>query len=208
MIIIFYLIAFLPLVSVNAVATSTVTERFRPAESLLQTRAAKCARRTKCEQKPYSLIFDNNANYYDMLALLYLAGNPDFDLKAITVEADGMGTPSTGPPNMAAVAALVGKGDVPVAFGHIESLSPITTMPLQWRIEVDTFIEKMYPGGPNGTILEMSPDHLSAMSAPELILKVLRESQCPVLVLTTGPVTNLAVSLDADPSAAANIKAV
>ncbi|CAE8725025.1 unnamed protein product, partial [Polarella glacialis] len=66
----------------------------------------------------------------------------------------------------------------------------------------------MYPGGPNGTILEMHPKHLSAMSAPELIVQVLRESRCPVVVLTTGPVTNLAVALDAHPSAAANIKAV
>lgn len=162
----------------------------------------------QCQNKPYPLIFDNDANYDDTLAFLYIANSPNFDLKAITVEADGMGTPHGGPTNMAAVAQLLGKGNVPIAFGQQRSLSPVATMPLQWRIEVDKFFETMYPGGPNGTILEMTDSAVSSWSAPDLIAKVLKTSKCPVAILCTGPVTNLAVALASEPSLVKNIHSV
>jgi len=158
--------------------------------------------------EPYPLIFDNDANYDDILGFLYIAKSPLFDLKAITVEATGMGTPSGGPPNMASVAALLGLGDVPVAYGLTASLSPIATMPLQWRIEVDEFIESMQPGGPNGTILEPTSNSISDLSAPSLIVEVLKSSSCPVIILTTGPVTNLAAALEMDPSVVSKIRDV
>jgi len=157
---------------------------------------------------PYPLIFDNDANYDDLLGFLYIAKSPLFDLKAITVEATGMSTPSGGPPNMASVAAFLGLGDVPVAYGLTESLSPIATMPLQWRIEVDEFIESLHPGGPNGTVLQPTSDMISDLSAPALIVEVLKSSECPVIVLTTGPVTNLAAALELDPSVVPKIKDV
>ena len=153
--------------------------------------------------KSYPLIWDNDANYDDTLAFLYFSKSANFDLKAITVGADGMATPHGGPTNLAAVAKLVGKGKVPIAFGH-QSLSPIVTMPLQWRIELDDFFEKMF----QSKILEPNDAAISELSAPHLIQNVLRESECPVVILTTGPVTNLAVALEADPSLVRKIQAV
>ena len=152
---------------------------------------------------PYPLIWDNDGNYDDALAFLYLAKSSNFELRAVTLEATGMATPHGGPPNMAALARLL-KVRAPIAYGEPQSLSPVATMPLQWRIELDGFFEKMHKQG----ILEPSEDLISHFSAPDLIIKVLKSSSCPVVVLTTGPVTNLAKALERDPTVAENIHSV
>ena len=138
-------------------------------------------------RKPYPFIWDNDANYDDTLAFLYLAHSENLDWKAITIESDGMGTPHGGPTNIAAVAQLVGLGDVPIAMGGLSSLSPIATMPLQWRIETDEFFERQFESG----ILEMTDKAIVDETAPQLIVKILKESECPVVILTTGPATNV-----------------
>jgi len=170
--------------------------------------AGKFLSKSDCDGKPYPLIWTMDANYDDTLAFLYIAKSPNFALKAIAVEADGMGTPHGGPTNMAAVARLMGLDSVPIAFGQQQSLSPIATMPLQWRIEVDEFFERMYSEGPNGSVLEMTDSAISPLSAPRLINQVLKTSECPVVVLCTGPVTNLAAALDIEPSTVDNIHSV
>ena len=137
--------------------------------------------------KPYPFIWDNDANYDDTLALLYLAHSENLDWKAITIESDGMGTPHGGPTNIAAVAKLVGLSDVPIAMGGLSSLSPVSTMPLQWRIETDEFFERQFEAG----ILNMTDKAIVDLSAAQLIVKILKESECPVVILTTGPATNV-----------------
>ena len=137
--------------------------------------------------KPYPFIWDNDANYDDTLALLYLAHSENLDWKAITIESDGMGTPHGGPTNIAAAASLVGLGDVPIAMGGLSSLSPIATMPLQWRLETDEFFERMFRGG----ILDETDSAIVDLTAAQLIVKILTESACPVVILTTGPATNV-----------------
>ena len=97
--------------------------------SFLQHKSIRQSTSQPCG-KPYPFIWDNDANYDDTLALLYLAQSQNLDWNAITVESDGMGTPHGGPTNMAAVAQLVGLGHVPIAMGGSSSLSPISTMPL------------------------------------------------------------------------------
>ncbi|CAE7568765.1 rihA [Symbiodinium natans] len=131
-------------------------------------------------------------------------GRNNLDWKAITIESDGMGTPHGGPTNIAAVAQLVGLGDVPIAMGGLSSLSPIATMPLQWRIETDEFFERQFESG----ILEMTDKAIVDETAPQLIVKILKESECPVVILTTGPATNVAEALDMDPSIAENIQGI
>ncbi|CAE6965710.1 rihA [Symbiodinium natans] len=154
--------------------------------------------------KPYPFIWDNDANYDDTLALLYLAHSENLDWKAITIESDGMGTPHGGPTNIAAAASLVGLGDVPIAMGGLSSLSPIATMPLQWRLETDEFFERMFRGG----ILDETDRAIVDLTAAQLIVKILNESACPVVILTTGPATNVAEALDMDPSIAGNIHGI
>ena len=176
---------------------------FSDAAGLLQRKVIP-RQNPDCCEKPYPFIWDNDANYDDTLAFLYLANSPNLDWKAITVEAVGMATPHGGPTNIAAVAKLLGKENVPIAFGQEHSLSPVATMPLQWRVELDGFFESMF----RNKTLEETDAAVSDLSAAELILKVLKESECPVVILTTGPVTNLAAALEADPSVVENIRSV
>jgi pyrimidine-specific ribonucleoside hydrolase len=156
------------------------------------------------------LIFSMDGSYDDFLALLYVARHPLFDLRAIAVEATGFGTPHGAPTNVAAVMALLGRPEVPIAFGHFPSLSPAAHFPLEWRIGMDRFFESMYMNGTFGdtAVLQMTSSAISGVLAPKLISQTLMESDCPVVVLTTGPVTNLAVALQESPAAARNIKAV
>jgi inosine-uridine nucleoside N-ribohydrolase len=51
----------------------------------------------------------------------------------------------------------------------------------------------------------MTDSAISALSAPLLISQILKTSECPVVLLCTGPVTNLAVALEMDPSIVDNI---
>ncbi|CAJ1443138.1 unnamed protein product [Effrenium voratum] len=154
--------------------------------------------------KPYPFIWDNDANYDDTLAFLYLAHSENLDWKAITIESDGMGTPHGGPTNIAAVAQLVGLSHVPIAMGGLSSLSPIATMPLQWRIETDEFFERQY----ESKILNMTDKAIVDKTAPQLIVDILNTSACPVVILTTGPATNVAEALDMAPSLASNIREI
>lgn len=167
-------------------------------------------RGTSCVSRPLPLIFSMDGSYDDFLALLYVARHPLFDLRAIAVEATGFGTPHGAPTNVAAVMALLGRSDVPIAFGHLPSLSPIAHFPLEWRIGMDRFFETMYTNGSFGdaAVLEMTSSAITGVIAPTLISQTLIASACPAVVLTTGPVTSLAVALQQSPAAASNILAI
>jgi len=157
---------------------------------------------------PVPLIFDNDANYDDILSLLYLAHHPLFDLKALTICATGMGTPSQGPTNMRSILDFLNRTDVPVARGHETSLSPMATMPLQWRVELDVWIEKLKRvprvTDPSKAILEDPVGGISHLSAPRMMIKMIKDTwkkeKKKTVILATGPLTNLAVALELDPS--------
>lgn len=163
-----------------------------------------------CQAERIPLVFDHDGNYDDLLGLAFLAQHPLFEIKAITLAAAGLATPHGGPPNTLAVADLLGLNGVPVAYGHPQSLSPVMTFPLQWRIELENFMNRMFiETAPDGRpILQESPTQTSKLLAPDLILQVLQESSKPVVVLCTGPLTNLAVALMADPTVVPRIAAL
>jgi pyrimidine-specific ribonucleoside hydrolase len=92
---------------------------------------------------------------------------------------------------MQQVLQLFQKGSVPVSFGKPTSLSPISTFPLQWKIEIDEFFQKQD--------LPDTDTPLSVYDSDQLIAKVLRESDVAVAVIATGPATNLALALQNEP---------
>eukprot|EP00428_Durinskia_dybowskii_P023424 CAMPEP_0170237338 /NCGR_PEP_ID=MMETSP0116_2-20130129/18419_1 /TAXON_ID=400756 /ORGANISM="Durinskia baltica, Strain CSIRO CS-38" /LENGTH=429 /DNA_ID=CAMNT_0010488141 /DNA_START=105 /DNA_END=1394 /DNA_ORIENTATION=- len=170
---------------------------------------------TGCERGPVPLLFAMDADYDDMLALVYLAKHPMFGLRGIVVERTGFGTPHGGPTNTAALAAFLGQGHVPIAYGHMPSLSPVANFPTAWRVALDGVFESLYEVAcedcGNRTALEPVTPGISPLPAPRLISRVLSESECPVVVLTTAPVTSLAVALyevDQAYQAAEKIRAV
>lgn len=162
------------------------------------------------------LIFDNDANYDDILSLLYLARHPLFDLKALTICATGMATPSQGPTNMRSILNFLNRSDVAVARGVPNSLSPIATMPLQWRVELDVWIEKMkrtpQASNPSEPLLSDPVGGISHLSAPQMMIKTIKKTwkleKKKMVILATGPLTNLAVAMETDPSIVGMIQAV
>mmetsp|Transcript_1918 Transcript_1918/g.5433 ORF Transcript_1918/g.5433 Transcript_1918/m.5433 type:complete len:476 (-) Transcript_1918:209-1636(-) len=158
------------------------------------------------------VIFDNDGNYDDMLALLYLALAPVLSIKAITMCGIGFGTPHGGPINIAAVAALAGIGDIPIAYGPPFGLSDISSFPLKWRVEMDAWVESLkyeqrLVHGVNATILPQATPR-SMYDSPQLITKTLRESPTAVAIIVTGPLTNVALALQKDPSLLVRISAL
>ncbi|KAL3924179.1 MAG: hypothetical protein SGARI_006085, partial [Bacillariaceae sp.] len=137
------------------------------------------------------LIFDNDANYDDTLALMYLAANPLFELKAVTTAGAGFATHQGGPINMQQVLELMDMGAVPTSYGPPTSLSPVSTFPLQWRIEIDEFFTSQNLTSPDAP--------LSVFPSDMLIAKILKESTTAVAVAVTGPATNLALALQREP---------
>ena len=133
------------------------------------------------------LIFDMDANYDDSLALAFLANHPTLDLKAVTVCANGFATAHGGPVNMQKLLGLLGRPDIPVSVGEFTGLSPITSFPPAWQIEIDQFYESQDLPEPE------TP--LSMFSSPQLIAKLLKESPVKMAVLVTGSATNLAIAL-------------
>jgi inosine-uridine nucleoside N-ribohydrolase len=142
-------------------------------------------------QDKVPLIFDGDANYDDTLALMYLLSNPLFDIKAVTIAGAGFATHQGGPVNTQMVLELFNQGQIPVSYGQPTSLSPISTFPLQWRIEIDQFFQDQNLPSPDTPI--------SVYSSDVLIAKVLKESKTAVAVAVTGPATNLALALQKEP---------
>lgn len=166
------------------------------------------------------LIHDHDGNYDDLLAMMYVAKHPLFDLKASTLSTTGLATPHGGPPNTLAVADLLGIPSLPVSYGHPHSLSPVATFPLEWRVGLDSFFDRMLITPVTHThnhtnrlldgtnILEESTVGPSHLSSPELIVQIIRDSEVPVVILCTGPMTNIAVALSLDRSITSRISAI
>jgi len=143
------------------------------------------------------LIFDGDANYDDTLALMYLVSNPLFDIRAVTIAGAGFATHHGGPINQQQVLQLLGAGEIPVSYGAPVSLSPISTFPIQWRVEIDEFFQSQN--------LPDSDTPLSVYPSDILIANILKESTTAVTVAVSGPATNLALALQREPELASRI---
>jgi inosine-uridine nucleoside N-ribohydrolase len=164
----------------------------------------------------HDIIFDNDADYDDMLALFYLSRAPDVNIKAITTSSSGFGMPGNAQANMQRVAKLFGL-DVPVSapytaetneqwFTNEEggySLSSIISFPLPWRQTLDEqLITPMIDQG----VLDASDKTSSDLSAPDLMKKTLEESEEPLSIVCTGPATTIALVLKKHPELESKIK--
>ena len=106
-------------------------------------------------------------------------------------------TVCSGPINQQQVLQLFGVGEIPVSYGPPMSLSPITTFPMQWRIEIDEFFQSEN--------LDDSETPLSVFPSDILIANILRDATTAVTVAETGPATNLALALQREPELASRI---
>jgi purine nucleosidase/pyrimidine-specific ribonucleoside hydrolase len=134
------------------------------------------------------LILDCDPGHDDAFAILLAAGSPLADLRAITT-VGGNGTLEAVTRNALRVCTLADIRDVPVAAGAAGPL----------RGELETAADVHGQSGLDGPELPEPDFELDPRSATELMADVLREATEPVLLVPTGPLTNVAVLLQEAP---------
>ena len=135
------------------------------------------------------LLLDVDTGIDDSLALLYACASPEVELVAVTCIGGNVNARRVAE-NTRAVLELVGRDDVPVALGREQPL----VKPLETSTETH---------GPRGLgYAELSPARrpLERDEAASRIVDVARARPGEVTLVTLGPLTNLAVALDREPS--------
>lgn len=146
---------------------------------------------------PIPVVFDNDMAIDDWTALLYLARHPRVELRAITVT--GAGEARCGPamqqmPRLMDLAAL--PAALPFACGDAAPLDGRLVFPEPWRKEADTL---------SGVALPPSARQPDARGAVALLHEVVGGSKQPVVLVATGPLTNIAQWLQRHPADARKI---
>ncbi len=139
------------------------------------------------------VIVETDLSFDDYVALIYLLQCPDLDIRAITV-VNGVVYVKQGIENVRRLLALVGRPDIPVAGGPDQPLAGQHSFPRSWRAGLSLGPRLMLPKGPSQPV--------QPLSAPELIRQQSVASDVPVTFIALGPLTNLALAMQADPTLA------
>ena len=138
-------------------------------------------------RSPYLLDVDTGID--DALALLYAAASPEVELVAVTCVGGNVDARQVAA-NTLAVLELVGRADVPVALGREAPL----------RKPLVTSTETHGPAGIGYAELPPSTSPLVAQDAADVIVAAARARPGEITLVTLGPLTNLAVALEREPS--------
>ena len=135
------------------------------------------------------MLLDVDTGIDDALALLYACASPDIELVAVTCVGGNVNARRVAE-NTRAALELAGRPDVPVALGREE--------PLSKRLETST--ETHGPRGLGYAELPASRTPLDAEDAATRIIETARGRPGEITLVTLGPLTNLAVALEREPS--------
>ncbi|MGL6286446.1 pyrimidine-specific ribonucleoside hydrolase RihA [Aeromonas hydrophila] len=133
-------------------------------------------------------ILDCDPGHDDAIALILALASPELKVLAVTTSA-GNQTPDKTLNNALRILTLLGRDDIPVAAG--------ATKPLARELIIADNVHG--ESGLDGPTLPDPAFAPVAMTALELMAKCLRESPEPVILVPTGPLTNIALLLAAHP---------
>ena len=141
------------------------------------------------------VVIDTDVALEGMMSVLYLVGQDDLDIRAITVSGTGLVHCEEGVAQILGLLDMVDAPEIPVACGPETPLEGINAFPTSWRTSADA-----------GYGLDL-PTSRSPVEepAPELLASSILGSDGPVTVYADGPQTNLASALRLDPSITENI---
>jgi inosine-uridine nucleoside N-ribohydrolase len=143
------------------------------------------------------VIFDTDMAGDDIMALCYLLERRGINVAAITVEGTGEAHGLAGARNVLRLMRALGiHRDVPVAYGQPDPLSGFRSFPLAWRAAADGMYNLNLPPWRGNQPSE---------SAVRLIVDTVNRSAQPVVLVTLGPLTNIAQALRSDPGIAHKI---
>lgn len=135
------------------------------------------------------LILDVDTGIDDSLALLYAAASPEAELVAVTCLSGNVEARQV-VRNTLAVLELAGRDDVEVAMGReVPLVRPLETTP-----------ETHGPGGIGYAELPTARRQMSDRYAVDVIVEAARARPGEVTLVTLGPLTNLALALEAEPA--------
>ena len=140
---------------------------------------------------PRDVIIDTDMAFDDWLGILYLLQRPDIKVLAITVVGTGEAHCAPGMHNALELIQLAGESGIPVTCGRETALEGGHEFPIEWRNNVDNLA---------GLDLPDSAELPQTVGAVELLTELISSRSEKVLVLTLGPLTNLAEALAATPA--------
>lgn len=129
------------------------------------------------------ILVDTDMALDDWMALSWLLMSPEADVRAITVAATGEAHAGPGMKNALRLVALAGAPPVDVAAGRKTPLQGTHRFPLAVRLLMDVRF---------GLSLPRTKQRPSSLTAVELLRQKLAEATEPVVMLSLGPLTNLA----------------
>ncbi len=144
------------------------------------------------------VLIDDDMARDGMDAILYLLKHPNVDVMAITVAATGEAHCESGVKHALGLVALNKSALIPVACGRETSLAGNHAFPSAWRQRVDDLYGLSLPDGGSA----------SPLTASELIASTIRESTQKITIVATGPLTNIAEALTANPDIVENIQMI
>ena len=147
------------------------------------------------------LVVDTDLAADDIVALSYLASRTDVDLLAVTVSGSGEVHCPRGVDVARGLLSAMGRGDIPVACGRSTPLSGAREFPEAWRVAADNAYGLQLG-------LVVTPPGLQQPAAANLLADTIAAAETPVVLLTLGPLTNVADAFAADPNLTSNIARV
>ncbi|HSN76582.1 MAG TPA: nucleoside hydrolase [Anaerolineae bacterium] len=145
---------------------------------------------------PLPCIIDTDVAIDDWMAMLFLLGHPQVDMRAITVTATGEAHAKPGVRTAQGLLALAGNEGAAVAVGRSTPLRGRQAFPLALRLAMDVRLFLRLP---------RLPRPASQQGAAALLASQIVASPQPVTIVALGPLTNLAGALLAQPALAGRI---
>jgi purine nucleosidase len=140
---------------------------------------------------PVPIIFDSDGGVDDAAALWWACTHPDLEVVAVTAVAGNVDVAQAAI-NLATVLDAAGQGDVPVAVGAGRPVGPVPPMDRPKSIHgADGLGDAGIP-----RVDHTPPDE----TASELLVRLVAEHPGQLTVVATGPLSNLALAVRADPS--------
>ena len=143
------------------------------------------------------IIIDTDPGTDDALALMLALNSPELDVRAITV-VPGNVTATVGLENALRMVSLANRCDIPVAAGAQHPLFQKLITAEFWH-------------GKNGLAnIELPPSKckVDARFGPDLIIQLVHASPHEITLVPVGPLTNIALAVEKDPSIVGLVKEV
>ena len=150
-----------------------------------------------CQASVRKIIFDTDPGTDDAMALMLALNSPELDVRAITV-VPGNVTAEQGLENALRMVSLANRCDIPVAGGARHPL-------------FQKLITAEYWHGKNGLAnieLPRSKCKADPRFGPDLIIELIHASPHEITLVPVGPLTNIALAVEKDPSIVPLIKEV